>query len=160
MASILPHLGTLENNRDEAVTLSPSQQQRHVYVAGKSGTGKSTLLRNMIVANLYAGHGLTLLDPHGSLYDDVLAAIPRCRTNDVILIDPAHHDRVVGFNILESVNHSERHLVVSSVVSIMSTLWRESWGPRSDWILRNALYAILESPEHLTLAALPRLLTD
>ena len=159
MVTLLPHIGTLERNRNEAIALPPNQLKRHCWVGGKSGTGKSTLLRNMMVANLYSGDALTLLDPHGSLYDDVLSAIPRCRTNDVILIDPAHHDGVVGFNILESVDPGKRHLVVSSVVKIFSTLWRDSWGARSDWLLRNCLYALLEQPEPATLAALPKLLT-
>ncbi len=86
-------------------------------IFGKSGVGKTTLMRNMIVADLEAGNGLTVVDPHGSLIEDLLGAIPRNRTNDVIYIDPANSERVIGLNVLESVRPDQRSLVVSSLIS-------------------------------------------
>ena len=86
-------------------------------IFGKSGVGKTTLIRNMVLADLEAGHGLTVVDPHGSLVEDLLDAIPRHRTNDVIYLNPADQARVVGLNVLEAVDHSQRSLVVSSLIS-------------------------------------------
>jgi len=100
---------------------------RHTFIAGKSGVGKTTLLRNMIIADLCSGVGCTIIDPHGGLIDELLPVIPRSRTNDVIYFNPADHDRVVGLNVLESVRPEERHLVVSSIVSIMSHAWPDNW---------------------------------
>jgi type IV secretory pathway TraG/TraD family ATPase VirD4 len=122
--------------------------------------GKTTLLRNMIIADLCSGVGLTVIDPHGGLIDEILSVIPRCRTNDVIYFNPAERDRIIGLNVLESVRPDQRHLVVSSVISIMRHTWPDNWGPRSEWVLEHATMALLESPEPATLGALPRLLTD
>src|SRR5437867_10059669 len=114
----------------------------------------------MVVAELDAGNGLTDIDPHGSLIEDLLEVIPRHRTNDVIYINPAHPSRVVGLNVLESVDHSQRSLVVSSLISILRNLWPLNWGPRTEYILEHAVYALLEQPQSVTLAALPKLLID
>lgn len=128
---------------------------------GKTGVGKTTLLYNMAFADLYGGVGFSVIDPHGSLVADLLSVVPRSRTNDVILLNPAaDHSRIMGINILEAVGPNERHLVVSSVIKIIKNLWPANWGPRSEWLLEHFLYALLESPEPVTLAALPKLITD
>src|SRR5712691_1171286 len=114
----------------------------------------------MAVSDIEAGNGLTVIDPHGSLIEDLLEAIPRHRTNDVIYVNPAHPSRIIGLNVLESVDHDQRSLVVSSLISILRNLWPLNWGPRSEWILEHAVYALLEQPEPVTLAALPKLLVD
>jgi hypothetical protein len=129
-------------------------------VFGKSGVGKTTLLRNMAMADLAVGEGLTVIDPHGSLVEDLLELVPRHRTNDVIYLNPADPHRVIGLNVLESVDPAERSLVVSSLVSILRNLWPHNWGPRTEYILEHAVYALLEQPEPVTLAALPKLLVD
>jgi type IV secretory system conjugative DNA transfer VirD4/TraG family protein len=114
----------------------------------------------MIVADLLAGNGITVVDPHGSLIEDILQVIPRTRTNDVIYLNPAHPERVIGLNVLESVNRHERSLVVSSIISILRNLYPHNWGPRTEWILEHAVYALLEQKQPVTLASLPKLLTD
>ena len=152
-------LGTKEIDHSE-VSIDGQTRRKHLKIFGKSGTGKTTLIRNAVTADLHAGNGVTVIDPHGALIEDLLESIPRRRTNDVIYINPAHPRRVIGLNILESVRPEDRPLVVSSVISIMKNLWPENWGPRSEWILENSVYALLEQPEPVTLAALPKLLTD
>jgi uncharacterized protein DUF87 len=153
-------LGTLERNSQEAVELDEQARMRHFAVLGKSGVGKTTLLRNMIISDLCSGAGLTVLDPHGSLIEEILAHIPRSRVNDVIYINPAHRERIVGLNVLESVRPEERHLVVQSIISIVKHAFPDSWGPRSEWVLEHAVMALLESPDSPALIALPKLLTN
>jgi hypothetical protein len=154
------HLGTRERD-GTVVSIPESVRRKHSLLLGKTGVGKTTLVHNMAFADLHAGVGFTIIDPHGSLVSDILGVVPRSRTNDVILLNPAaDHSRVIGINILESVRPSERHLVVSSVISTIRNLWPLNWGPRSEWLLEHFLYGLLESPEPVTLAALPRLITD
>jgi hypothetical protein len=153
-------LGTLERDRSIAVELDEPARMRHFAVLGKSGVGKTTLFRNMIIADFCSGVGLTVLDPHGGLIDEILSMIPRFRANDVIYLNPAFRERVVGINVLEAVRPEERHLIVQSVISIVRHAWPDSWGPRSEWVLEHAVMALLENPESPTLTALPRLLTD
>src|SRR5712671_5190018 len=154
------HLGTREKD-GTIVSISESVRRKHVALLGKTGVGKTTLLYNMAFADLYGDVGFSVIDPHGSLVADLLGVVPRSRTNDVILLNPAaDHSRIMGINILESVGPNERHLVVSSVIKIIKNLWPANWGPRSEHLLEHFLYALLESPEPVTLAALPKLITD
>jgi len=152
------YLGTKQDGT--TVSIQPADRRKHLAIFGKSGVGKTTLMRNMIVADLHGGNGVTVVDPHGSLIEDILHLIPRHRTNDVIYLNPAHPDRVIGLNVLESVDPKERSLVVSSLISIMRNLWPQNWGPRSEYILEHAVYALLEQREPVTLLALPKLFVD
>jgi DNA helicase HerA-like ATPase len=111
-------LGTKQRD-GSTVSIHESARRKHMAIFGKSGVGKTTLMRNMVVADLLAGNGLTVVDPHGSLIEDILASIPRHRTNDVIYLNPADPSRVIGLNVLESVGRHERSLVVSSLISIL-----------------------------------------
>jgi len=152
-------LGTKQ--RDNSVVSIPGDVRRkHMAIFGKSGVGKTTLMRNMIVADLQAGNGVTVIDPHGSLIEDLLDAVPRHRTNDVIYLDPAHPERVIGLNVLESVGRHQRSLVVSSIISILRNLYPNNWGPRTEYILEHVVYALLEQQQPVTLAAIPKLLVD
>jgi len=154
------HLGIREKDGQTASIPEPVRR-RHALLLGKTGVGKTTLMYNMAFADLHAGVGFSCIDPHGPLVSDLLGVIPRRRTNDVILLNPAADlSRVIGINILESVRPGERHLVVSSVISTMKNLWPANWGPRSEWLLEHFLYALLESPEPVTLAALPKFIKD
>src|SRR5437667_3522667 len=152
-------LGTKQKEKS-VVSIPDDVRRKHCAIFGKSGVGKTTLMRNMVVADLRSGNGLTVVDPHGALIEDILQAIPRHRTNDVIYLNPAHPSRVIGLNVLESVDHSRRSLVVSSLISILRNLYPNNWGPRTEYILEHAVYALLEQPEPVTLAALPKLLVD
>jgi|SRR4051812_42213301 DNA helicase HerA-like ATPase len=115
------YLGTKERDGSTATLLS-ADRRKHCAIFGKSGVGKTTLMRNMIVADIFNGNGVTVVDPHGSLVEDLLQSIPKSRTNDVIYFNPADPQRVIGLNVLESVDKTQRSLVVSSLISILRNL--------------------------------------
>jgi len=142
------------------VSLSRSDLRRHLYLIGKTGTGKSTLLYNLMRADLVGGHGFALLDPHGDLATAVANATPAWRIEQgVIYLDPADLAFPVGFNPLNNVAADHRPLVAAHVVAAFQHIWGASWGPRLEYILTNALRLLLDAPGS-TLLGLPRLLTD
>jgi hypothetical protein len=126
----------------DPVMLDSEERRRHLYVIGQTGTGKSTLFLNLIQQDLVAGEGLALLDPHGDLAEAVLAHIPKSRANDLVYINPADIDRPIGFNPLSCVPHDLKPIVADGVVSAFRHVWPESWGPRLDYILTNAVRAL------------------
>jgi hypothetical protein len=132
---------------------------RHVHVVGPTGTGKSTLLVNMVVQDLAAGRGLVLIDPKGDLAADVLARIPDGRRDDVIVLDPVDTARPVGLNPLRAADGANAEVVVENLVGLFKSLYRASWGPRTDDILRAALMTLAASRD-ATLCEVPLLLTD
>src|ERR1700688_3525821 len=143
------------------ISIVPAARRRHLAVFGGSGSGKSTLFRNMLAGDIAAGHGVTVVDPHGQLVEEILEKhIPRYRTNDVIYFNPKDHERAFALNMLDCRRHEQRGLVVSNVIGIFKKLWAESWGPRMEDILRNGLYALIEQPQPVSILALPKLLSD
>lgn len=139
----------------------PEHRRKHMAILGTTGAGKSTLLRNMVASDIASGIGVTVVDPHGQLVEEILDNhIPRHRANDVIYFNPKDQARAPGLNVLEAVAPHQRSLVASNVISIFHKLWESSWGPRMEDILRNALFALIEHPTPLSLLALPKLLTD
>ncbi|MBT4917066.1 type IV secretory system conjugative DNA transfer family protein [Candidatus Peregrinibacteria bacterium] len=139
--------------------VKPLDRRRHVYVIGKTGMGKSTLLENMVYSDIMAGRGVGVIDPHGDLADAVLNFIPANRTNDVILIDPSDTEYAVAFNMLENVDPALGSIVCSGLVGIFKKIYAESWGPRLEHILRNTILALLEYPG-TTMLGIPRMLAD
>ena len=150
-------LGTLVSG--EAVPLTHNDRRRHLYLIGKSGTGKSTLLFNMMNSDLAHGRGFALLDPHGDLARDIADAVPAQRTNDVVYFDPADLSNPVAFNPLERVSLDARPLVAAHITAAFKHLWGDSWGVRLEYILGNSLRLLLDAPG-TTLLGLPRLLVD
>ncbi|MCC7537458.1 MAG: type IV secretion system DNA-binding domain-containing protein [Deltaproteobacteria bacterium] len=134
---------------------------RHVAVIGKTGSGKSVLLEHLIVADLHAGRGFALLDPHGDLVDRVLSLVPRRRKNDVILFNPSVPAHALPMNLLERVEPRSRPRVASGVLAAFRKVYapQGTWGPRLEHIFRNALLALLEVPR-ATIADVPRLLLE
>jgi hypothetical protein len=120
-------------------------RRRHIYIIGKTGMGKSTLLENMIYSDIHAGRGVAVIDPHGDLVEAVLRFIPPSRTNDVILFDPADKEFPVAFNMLQCENEDQRSLVVSGLMSVFTKLWPEAFSGRMEYITRNSLYALTEA---------------
>lgn len=138
----------------------PETRTRHTALFGKSGVGKTTLLRNMVLWDIWNGSGVTVIDPHGQLIDDLLEHIPRSRTNDVIYFKPADLERVASFNILEKVPRAYQPLIVSSIVSTFKALFKNGWGPQSEYLLTNFCFALIAQDEPTTLLDILRLITD
>ena len=141
------------------VSIAPEERRRHLYIVGQTGTGKSTLLLNLIAQDLANGEGLALLDPHGDLALAALQHLPKGRRNDLVYLDPADPDRSIGFNPLSQVSEQLKPVVADGIVAAFRHVWPESWGPRLDYILTNAVRALLDYPG-ATLLMLPRLLID
>lgn len=150
---------TAYRDRGERFGILSDDRRRHMAIVGKTGMGKTTLLQHLLNSDIRAGRGVALLDPHGDLCDTVLAAIPRARTNDVILFDAADTTHPLSFNLLACPGPEQRPLVASGVVSALKKIYGEFWGPRMEHILRNSLLALLETP-NATLLSLLRILTD
>jgi len=126
---------------------------------GKTGMGKSTVLENMIIQDIQNGNGVAVVDPHGDLVEKVVEYIPNERVNDVIYFNPADLDYPISFNVFEKVGREQQHLVASGLIGIFKKLWADSWGPRLEYVLRNAILALLEYPDS-TLLGVMRLLVD
>ncbi|TSC57043.1 MAG: Uncharacterized protein G01um101418_75 [Parcubacteria group bacterium Gr01-1014_18] len=134
-------------------------RRRHMYLLGKTGMGKSTILENMIIQDIINGKGLALIDPHGELVEKVINYIPSNRINDVIYFNPSDIDHPIAFNVLEKVDPSRRHLIASGIIGVFKKIWADSWGPRLEYLLRNAILALLDYPES-TLLGVVRMLSD
>jgi hypothetical protein len=141
------------------VALTADQRSRHMYVIGASGTGKSTLLLNLILQDLKTGQGVAVLDPHGDLIDQILERVPEERIDDVILLDPADAEYPVGFNILSAHSELEKTLLSSDLASVFRRL-STSWGDQMTSVLGNAILAFLESDRGGTLIDLRRFLVE
>lgn len=139
--------------------LKSDDRLRHVALLGKTGQGKTTLLHHLAVADIRAGHGIALIDPHGDLFEALLTELPRQRTNDIVLFDATDIAHPPAFNPLACPNPAHRPLVASAVLSAFKKLFREFWGPRMEYVFRHALLAVLETPQP-TLMSLLRLLSD
>ncbi|MDP2090132.1 MAG: type IV secretion system DNA-binding domain-containing protein [Candidatus Gracilibacteria bacterium] len=139
--------------------IGPNDRRRHMYVLGKTGMGKSTLLENMIIDDIRKGRGVAVIDPHGDLAEAVIGFIPKSRTNQTIIFDPSDTDWPIAFNMLDDVNPELRPLVASGLVGIFKKIFGDSWGPRLEHILRNTILALLEYPNS-TLISIPLMLTS
>ena len=141
------------------VAINPEERVRHTHLIGASGTGKSTLLLNMIQQDMENGQGIAVFDPHGDLIDQILGAVPEERIDDVILIDPSDEAYVVGFNILSATTELEKTLLASDLVSVFQRL-STSWGDQMTSVLNNAILALLESDHGGTLLDLQSFLIE
>lgn len=139
--------------------IRPDDRRRHVYVIGKTGMGKSTLLENMVFSDIHAGKGLAVIDPHGDLVEACLRFIPKERTNDVILFDPADREYPLAFNMLDCANKEQQSLVVSGLMSVFKKLWPDAFSGRMEYILRNALLALTEA-ENNSMLGITRMFSD
>jgi len=142
-----------------AFGISAADLRQHVYVIGKTGSGKTTLLRNLILQHVAYGHGVGLIDPHGDLAEDLLCHIPPRRADHLCYFNPGDLEFPVGMNLIGNVAPDDRHLVASGIVSAFKGIWRDSWGPRLEYILYNAISALLDC-QNATLLGINRLLVD
>jgi hypothetical protein len=145
--------------RHQLFGIRRDDRRRHLLIVGKTGMGKTTLLRQLLQSDVEAGRGVALLDPHGDLAEAVAAAIPRHRTNDVILFDAGDRGHPLSFNLMADCHPDQRSLVASGIVSAFKKIYGDSWGPRLEHVLRNALLALLEHPG-TSLLSVSRLLGD
>lgn len=131
----------------------------HIYIVGKTGTGKSTLIQNMAISDVNDGNGLALIDPHGDLSDGLLNFVPKRRIKDIIYFNPGDIEYPIAFNPLERVHPDQHHLIASGLISVFKKVWSEFWGPRLEHILRHSILTLLERPDS-TILDIPKLLTD
>ena len=134
-------------------------RRRHMYVIGKTGMGKTTMLENMVVSDIRAGRGVGVIDPHGEFAEKILDFIPEERLDDVIYFDPNDMNYPIPFNPLESVGSEYRHIVASGIMGVFKKIWPDVWSARMEYILNNSLLALLEYPDS-TLLGIMRLLSD
>jgi hypothetical protein len=139
--------------------ISASDQRQHLYIIGKTGSGKTTLLRNLIIQHIALGHGVGLIDPHGDLAEEMLHHIPPWRADHLVYFNPGDLEFPIGLNVLANVAPDNRHLVASGIVGAFKGIWRDSWGPRLEYILYNAVSALLDC-RNATLLGVNRMLTD
>ncbi|MBI5959813.1 MAG: type IV secretion system DNA-binding domain-containing protein, partial [Chloroflexi bacterium] len=145
------------------VMQSVDDRRRHAYVVGKTGTGKSTLLKNLALQDIEAGHGVCVIDPHSDLIEDILARIPEHRVEDVILFDPSDEDRPVGLNLMEAHSEAEKHRIVTEFIGMLVRMYDPHQqgivGPRFQHNVRNAMLTAMCTDES-TLVEVVRALTD
>jgi energy-coupling factor transporter ATP-binding protein EcfA2 len=134
-------------------------ERQHIYIIGKTGSGKTTLLRNLIVQHIALGHGVGVIDPHGDLAEELLHPIPPSRADHLVYFNPSDLEFPIGLNVIGNVTPDGRHLVASGIVAAFKGIWRDSWGPRLEYILYNAVSALLEC-RNQTLLGVNRLLID
>ena len=139
--------------------IKAKDRTRHVYVIGKTGMGKSTMLENMAVQDIQNGEGMCFIDPHGKTADLMLEYVPKERIKDVIYIAPFDIEHPISFNVLEQVDPDKRHLVSSGLMSTFKKIWEDAWSARMEYILTNTLLALLEYPG-ATLLGVNRMLSD
>jgi CxxC-x17-CxxC domain-containing protein len=145
--------------KERVFGIKEDDRRRHFYVVGKTGTGKTTMIQNMAIQDIQNGKGVAIVDPHGEFAETLLQAVPSNRINDVIYFNPADQEWPVAFNVMEKVDTEYRHLVASGLVGVFKKIWADSWGPRLEYILRNAILALLEYPGSTLLGVL-RILVD
>lgn len=146
-------------NKKMKFGIKAKDRLRHMYVIGKTGMGKSTLLENMAIQDIQNGEGIAVIDPHGSMADKLLEYVPEHRVKDVIYFAPFDMEYPISFNVMEDVGPDKRHLVVNGLMSTFEKIWVDAWSARMAYILSNTLLALLEYPES-TLLGVNRMLSD
>ncbi len=146
-------------NKEQPFGIKVDDRRRHFYTLGKTGMGKTSLIQNMAIQDIQNGNGVAIVDPHGEFAEECLKAVPPERIKDVIYFNPADLNFPVSLNIMEKVDPEYRHLVSSGLIGVFKKLWADSWGPRLEYILRNAILALLCHPSS-TLLGINRLLVD
>ena len=144
---------------DEKFGIKLKDRHRHIYVMGKSGTGKSTLLENMAIDDIRERRGLAVIDPHGDFVGALLDFVPSYRVNDTIVFDPGDRDHPIAINMFEITDPKYKVVVASGIVGIFKKIFGYSWGPRLEYWLSSAVLALLDYPD-ATLLLVPQLFTD
>ncbi len=146
-------------NKNAIFGIKTADRRKHNYIIGKTGAGKTTLIANMAIDDIRKGRGVGIIDPHGDLSETILDFIPNRRLNDVVYLEPFDTERVFSLNVLEVKNKQQKDLVASGIVSIFYKIYKESWGPRLEYILRNIIFTLLDIPD-ATLVDVLKLISD
>jgi Type IV secretion-system coupling protein DNA-binding domain len=146
-------------NKEVPFGIKTDDRRRHMYLIGKTGMGKTTLMENMVIQDIQNGHGVAFLDPHGDSVQRILDCVPASRINDVVYFNPADMEYPVAFNILESVDPKYKHLVASGLMGVFTKIWANLWSARMEYILNNTILALLDSPGN-TLLGITRMYVD
>jgi Helicase HerA, central domain/TraM recognition site of TraD and TraG len=153
LGTVFTHAG------EEEYVLSEADCFNHMLVIGKTGMGKTTFLKNLILQDIYASRGVGVIDPHGDLTDDLLEQYPRWRARELVYINPSDQDRVVTFNVLANVPRDRIAVAASNLVGSLKAIWSEFFGPRMERILYFAVAALIEAP-NTSFLGLPRFLKN
>lgn len=139
--------------------IKDDDKRRHVYIIGKTGMGKTELLKNMVVQDILSGKGVGFIDPHGEAAEELLRFVPKERIKDVVYFNPADIENPIAFNIMEDVSAEYRHLIAGGLMGVFKKIWPDVWSSRMEYILNNSILALLEVPGS-TLLGVNRLLSD
>lgn len=154
------YFGTTDfRNKRAHFGIKNHDRSRHMYIIGKTGMGKSTLLENMAAQDILNGEGMCFVDPHGSAIDTLLEYVPEHRINDVVYFAPFDTNYPISFNVMEDVDADSRHLVVNGLMASFKKIWQDAWSARMEYILTNTLLALLEYPGS-TLLGVNRMLAE
>lgn len=146
-------------NKKQKFGIKRGDRRQHMYVIGKTGVGKTVLLKNMALQDIENGEGVAIIDPHGEFVEEVLDKIPSYRMNDVVYFNPADTEYPISFNILDVHDLKYKHLVASGLMGIFTKIWANVWSPRMEYILDNCILALLDTPG-TTLLGILRILAD
>ncbi|MBI1974943.1 MAG: DUF87 domain-containing protein, partial [Parcubacteria group bacterium] len=139
--------------------IKKDDRRRHIYVVGKTGVGKTTLLETLAISDIRHGCGVGIVDPHGEFAEKMLDFVPKERVDDVIYFNPADQGWPIAFNVIEQVPIEFRHLVASGLMGVFKKIWPDVWSARMEYIMNNAILALLEYPDS-TLLGINRMLAD
>jgi len=150
---------TTFRNERKRFGIKTDDRRRHVYAVGKTGMGKTEMVLNMAIQDIQAGRGVGFVDPHGEAAERLLDFVPSNRVNDVVYFNPADLDYPLAFNVMKKVEAEHRHLVASGLMGVFKKIWPDVWSARMEYILNNAILALLEYPGS-TLLGVNRMLAD
>ena len=146
-------------NQERVFGIKRDDRRRHMYVIGKTGMGKSSMLENMAIQDIQNGEGICVVDPHGEFAEKMVSVIPNERVDDIIYFNPADKEFPLAFNILESVDEDKKNLVASGMMGVFKKIWPDVWSPRMEYILNNTILALLDYPGS-TMLGVNRMMSD
>lgn len=139
--------------------IKTDDRRRHIYLIGKTGVGKTTMLETLAISDIKRGYGVGIVDPHGEFAEKMLDFVPKERIDDVVYFNPSDQEWPIAFNAIEQVPAEFRHLVASGLMGVFKKIWPDVWSPRMEYIMNNSILALLEYPDS-TLLGINRMLAD